>query len=238
MTAGPCCSPPPAATTAAWWDLGGKKRRLELLDGNVNGTFNDLSDNAGDCDRVVVQGDKERERYLGKMIEVDGQFYRIQAARDGAFVKLQKAEDLSFGNMRVPEAISSLVAFGANGHFVRQPAKGEFTLPAGKYQILSWTIERKDDKGAKWAMTGYDFPDLAAFQADAAKPVSLKIAEPVRADVSASERTNEVAFNLKFLGAAGETVRFMKGNEYPPGPKLALASQDGAHHSISTFAFG
>ena len=68
-------------------DIGGKKRRLQL-DGDVNGTFNDVSDNARDCDRLSVESDKAGERCLGKMIEVDGQFYRM-AARDGAFVKLQ-----------------------------------------------------------------------------------------------------------------------------------------------------
>ena len=55
-------------------DIGGKKRRVELIDANVNGTFNDRAADAGDCDRVMVEGDKTGERYLGKMLEVDGQF--------------------------------------------------------------------------------------------------------------------------------------------------------------------
>jgi len=208
------------------------------MDGNVNGTFNDLSDNASECDRVAIEGDKNGERYLGKMVEVDGQCYRIEAARDGAFVKLQKADGLSFGKVRVPVTISELVAFGENGHFVRQPTKGEFTLPAGKYQILSWTINRKDAKGAKWELMGYNFPDSAAFRVDAAKAVALEIGEPLRANLSASEATNVVAFNLSFLGRAGESIQFQKGNERPPGPKLTLASLDGTYRSTNTFEFG
>ena len=219
-------------------DLGGKKRRLELVDGDVNGTFNDISDNPSDCDRVTIEGDKESERYLGKMIEVDGQFYRIEVAKDGAFVKVQKAEDLSFGKVRVPETLSSFVAFGANGHFVREPAKGEFTLPAGKYQILSWLIDRKDAKGARWELRGYSFPDSSAFQADAAKPALLEIGEPVRAKLSSSEAAGEVRFSLSFLGRAGESVQFQKGNESPPGPKLALVSLDGTYRTTNNFAFG
>ena len=39
------------------------------------------------------------------------------------------------------------MAFGENGHFVRKPAKGEFTLPAGKYRIQEWKIDRKDERG-------------------------------------------------------------------------------------------
>jgi hypothetical protein len=219
-------------------DLGGKKRRLELLDGNVNGAFNDLSANAYDCDRLTIEGDKTGERYLGKMFEADGQFYRIEVARDGAFVKLQKAEGLTFGTVHVPASISNFVAFGENGHFVRQPVKGEFTLPAGKYKILSWTINRKDAKGANWELMGNNFPDSAGFQADGAKPVTLKIAEPIRASLSASESTNAVAYGLNFQGQAGESIQIEKDNTRPPGPKLTLVSLNGTYRSTNTFEFG
>ena len=138
-------------------DIGGKKRQIELIDENVNGTFNDRGAEMGDSDCVTVEGDKVGERYLGKLLEVDGQFYQIEVARDGAFIKLQKAENVVLGQVRVPETISEFVAFGENGHFVRKPAKGEFTLPAGKYRIQDWKIDRKDDKGAAWELIGLQF---------------------------------------------------------------------------------
>ena len=219
-------------------DLGGTKRRIELLDGNVNGTFNDRADNASDCDRVVIEGDKTGERYLGKMIEADGEFFRIEVARDGAFVKLQKAEGLTFGKVHVPESISNFVAFGENGHFVRQPAKGEFTLPAGTYKPLEWTINRKDAKGATWELMGYNFPDSASLEVDPAKPAALRIAEPIRASLSASETTNTVGYSLSFLGQAGESIQIEKGNQRPPGPKLLLVSLDGTFRATNTFEFG
>ena len=96
------------------------------------------------------------KRCLGKLLEVDGQFYHIEVARDGAFVKLQKAENVVLGQVRVPETISEFIAFGENGHFVRKPAKGEFTLPVGKYRIQGWKTDRKDDKGAPWELAGYN----------------------------------------------------------------------------------
>jgi hypothetical protein len=97
-------------------DIGGKKRHVELIDENVNGTFNDRAANMSDCDCVTVEGDKVGQHYLGKMLEVDGQFYQIEVARDGAFIKLQKAENVVLGQVRVPETISEFVAFGENGH--------------------------------------------------------------------------------------------------------------------------
>ena len=97
-------------------DIGGKKRRVELIDGNVNGTFNDRAADMSDSDCVTVEEDKVGQRYLGKLLEVDGQFYQIEVARDGAFIKLQKADNVVLGQVCVPETISEFVAFGENGH--------------------------------------------------------------------------------------------------------------------------
>jgi hypothetical protein len=228
-------------------DIGGKKRRLELIDGNVNGTFNDCAPDASDCDRVMVEGDKVGERYLGKMLEVDGQFYQIEVARDGAFIKLQKLENVVLGHVRVPETISEFVAFGENGHFVRKPVKGEFTLPVGKYRIHEWTIDRKDEKGAPWQLMGYGFNESARFEVAAGKPVSLDIGEPMRAVMEAQEpstrpgareSTRQVNFNLRVQGRYGETLQVMKGDQRPRGPRLTLTSLDGSYHYTNTFEFG
>lgn len=228
-------------------DIGGKKRSIELIDGNVNGTFNDRSADMGDSDCVTIEGDKVGQRYLGKMIEVDGQFYQIEVARDGAFIKLQKAENVVLGQVRVPETITEFVAFGENGHFVRKPVKGGFTLPVGKYRIQDWKIERKDAKGAAWELSAYNFNESARFEVADAKPVSLEVGEPMRAVMEAQEPsrrpgsrevTNQLTFSLRFQGHYGETLQIMKGNQRPPGPRLTLTSLDGTYRYTNTFEFG
>ena len=219
-------------------DLGGKKRHMEFIDGNVNGTFNDQASDANNTDRLEVQNDKVGERYLGKLLEVDNQFYRIEVARDGACVKVQKADDLEMGKVRVAETISKFVAFGQNGHFMRQPLKGELTLPAGKYGILEWTINRKDSRGAAWDLTGSNLKDTANFEVVAGKPATVPVGEPVRAVVRAEELTNRVEFNLSFLGHYDEKVQIRKGDQNPPGPRLTLANLDGTYRSTNTFEFG
>jgi hypothetical protein len=228
-------------------DIGGKKRQIELIDGNVNGTFNDRAADMGDSDCVTIEGDKVGERYLGKMIEVDGQFYQIEVARDGAFIKLQKAENVVLGQVRVPETINEFVAFGENGHFVRKPVKGEFSLPVGKYRIQEWKIERKDEKGAAWELSAYNFNDSARFEVAEAKPVSLEVGEPMRAVMEAQEPqtrpgsrdvTKQLMFSLRFQGRYGETLQIMKGNQRPRGPRLTLTSLDGTYRYTNTFEFG
>ncbi len=228
-------------------DIGGKKRQIELIDENVNGTFNDRSAAMNESDGVMVDGDKVGERRLGKLLEVDGQFYQIEVARDGAFVKLQKAENVKVGPVRVPEAIIEFVAFGENGHFVRKPSKGEFTLPVGQYRIEDWKINKKDARGAAWELSAYGFNDTARFEVFAGKPVSLEVGEPMRAVLEIQKpmaqpglkvATNELTFSLRFEGRYGESLQIMKGRERPPGPRLTLTSLDGTYRHTNTFEFG
>ena len=233
------------ASSAGWYEgvvnFDGVKKRIQLIDGNVNGTFNDLASNPYDSDRVQVEGDKTAERFLGKMLEVDGKLFRIEAARDGAFVKVQKVPPggITLGQVRVPENISEFVAFGGNGHFVRKPVNGEFTLPAGHYQIFHWTINRKDEKGAAWTLSGYNFPKNAGFEVAADKTAVLEIGEPVQAVLKATEGTNrQVAFNLSFVGRQKESIEMLRDGQRPRGPKLMLANADGTLCYTNTFEFG
>ena len=228
-------------------DIGGKKRRIELIDENVNGTFNDQAAEMGDSDCVRVEGDKIDQRYLGKMLELDGQFYYIEVARDGAFIKLQKAEDVVLGQVHVPEAITEFVAFGVNGHFVRTPVKGEFALPVGGYRIQQWKIDRKDAKGTAWELRGNNFNDSARFEVASTKPVSLEVGEPVRlvmqvqeppARPGARESARQVNFNLRFQGRYGELLDITQGGQRPRGPRLTLTSLDGTYRYTNTFEFG
>ena len=237
-------SPPQLLASAAGWYEGmvnfdGVKKRIQLIDGNVNGTFNDVASDPYDSDRVQVEGDQTSERFLGRMLEVDGKFFRIEAARDGAFVKVQKAENVTLGQARVPENISEFVAFGENGHFTRKPADGQFTLPVGHYRIIHWTINRKDDKGAAWTMSGYGFPETAGFEVAADKTATLEIGEPAQALLTANEGANrQIQFSLKFEGRQKESIEILREGQRPGGPKLMLANAQGTVCSTNTFEFG
>jgi hypothetical protein len=227
--------------SAGWYEgnisFDGVKKRLRLIDGNVNGTFSDTSSDPYKSDRVEVDGDKNGERFLGRLLEVDGKYFAFKADRDGAFVQVQKA-DVVLGTVNISTNISSVAAYGTNGHFVRKDAKGEFTLPAGKYQVVSWEIQRKDDKGAKWMLSGSGFPKTNSFEVVANQPVALNIGEPVSAVLSSQARGTQTAFDLKFVGQQGESISFTRDNQRPKGPKLMLANADGTLCYTNTFEFG
>ncbi len=216
-------------------DLGGRKRRIELIDGNVNGAFNDLAANPDDCDQVAIDG---AQRRLGRLIEVDGQFYRLEVARDGAFIKVRKAEDVVLGKVRVPETISEFIAVGENGQFTRKPVKGELTLPVGSYRINRYLVNRKDERGASWELLGDGFNSSANFDVAADKPAALEMGEPIRAVMHSSESGNEVSFSLRFEGRYNESVAITKDSDRPRPPRLTLTSLDGSYRYTNSFEFG
>jgi len=230
-------------SSAGWYEgsvnFGGVKKHIQLIDGNVNGTFNDMKGNPFDSDRIQIDGDQVGERYLGKLLEVDGKFFRFDVARDGAFVKVQPAENVTLGAVRVPDNISEFSAYGENGYFVRKPANGELTMPVGKYRMVRWTINRKDDKDVSWSMSGYNFPETAVFEVAAGNPATLKIGEPVRAELQANDNGNrQMTFSLNFIGQQKEAIEMLRDNQRPRGPKLVLAAADGAVCYTNTFEFG
>lgn len=218
--------------------LAGKKRRVQLVDNTVNGVFDDQGRNPSDCDRLVVVGEKGVDRYLGRYLEVEDQLLEIEVAGDGAFLKAKKAEGVKFGTVRVPENISEFVAFGKNGHFVRKPDKGQLSLPVGEYRVNSWIINRKDDKGAAWQLSGYGFSRVADFTVAEASPAEMQIGEPVRAVLQANETRTGVAFDLRLLGSLGESVQIMRGQDRPRAPRLQVASLTGTFRSTNTFEYG
>lgn len=229
------------ARSAGWYEgtvkFDGVKKHLRLMDNNVNGAFNDIADTPYRSDSVEVDSDRNGTRYLGRLLEVDGKYFTFKADRDGAFVRVQKA-DVTLGSVQMPTDITSLAAFGTNGYFLRQSAKGEFTLPVGQYRVVSWQIQRKDDKGANWQLSASDFPDTHHFEVVASQAVTLDIGEPVKAVLTSQPRGTQTAFDLKFIGKQGESISFTRDNQRPRGPKLTLAAADGSQCYTNTFEFG
>lgn len=215
----------------------GKKKRIELHDGNVNGVFNDLCLTGNEGDRIQVDGEMWPEHYLGRYVEVGKKLYEIEVARDGAFVKVKPAANVAVGTVRVPAGLTELTALGENGHFMRSPTNGELTLPAGKYHVNSWTVSRPDDKGVMWQLQGA-YPEKFDFEVTADKPALVEAGEPISARLSATETSTRVAFDLQLSGAHRERVQMMQGSSRPKPPQLIVRSADGSYASTNAFEYG
>jgi hypothetical protein len=217
-------------------NLGGQKRRVQLIDGNANGAFNDWSVNPSQTDRIVIDDNETDARFLGRFVEIAGQLFQIEVARDGAFLKVQKAENVPMGRVQVPDSVTEFTAMGENGHFVRKPASGA-SLPQGKYRLLDWKSERRDDKGVAWQLLARSYGDSEAFEVGNA-PTVLDLGGSVRASLQASETTTQTSFRLQLQGSKGESVEITRAGARPRGPQLILASRDGTYRRTNTFEYG
>lgn len=228
--------------SACWYEgtvnFDGKKQRIQLIDENVNGVFNDVGDAARGSDRISFVGDEVNDRSLGKYLELDQKLLAVDVARDGAFIKVKPAEGVRFGKIRVSPDIREVTAIGQMGHFVRKVENGEFDLPVGGYRMQGWKLDRKDDQGATWTLMGYGLGKSADFTVQPDTPVALAPGEPIRCQLSATETKGQVAFSLRMVGNLGESVEVLKGKDRPRAPQLLLASKDGTFGATNTFEYG
>jgi hypothetical protein len=225
---------------ACWYEgqitVGGVKKRCLLIDHNVNGAFNDKSREYGQSDRIRIG---EQSGYeggaVGNYIEVDNKLYKADIARDGACLTLTAAPEVPYGAVRVAENITTLIASGENGSFIRKPENGVLKLPVGEYRVDSWAIARKDEAGARWEMKGTSPSSSGGFTVAADQEVNLPFGEPIYSTIQSSKSGSIYAFEQKLQGRQGERVTLTRNGSQPPPPKLHIRNRDGTYdRSISS----
>lgn len=219
--------------------VGGVKKHCVLIDHNANGTFNDKSTNAGQCDRIRIGEEGGQDaRFVGNYIEVDRILYRPEIARDGACIKLTKAEGVKYGTVRLPDGITQVSANGENGLFIVKPEKGVALLPAGQYRIYEWAVERKDDKGTQWNLQASGAAAKNAFDVTEGNETMLSVGEPVVATLDASADKGTHSFRHTLQGRDGERVELTRNGAQPQAPKVRIKSADGKYDRTYSFSYG
>ena len=231
------------ASSGGWYEgditVGGEKKHCVLLDYNVNGTFDDKSANAAECDRVRIGKKGGQETlFTGNYIVDDETLYRPEIARDGACIKLTKAENVSFGSVRLPESITQFSANGENGLFVLKPEKGVASLPVGKYRVFDWAVEREDEKGTNWKLKGSGLSEKDLFDITGDKETVLSIGEPIVATLDASEREGTHSFRHSMKGRAGERIELTRNGAQPQAPKVHIKNADSTYDRTYSFQYG
>jgi len=231
------------ASSGGWYEgditVGEQKKHCVLLDYNANGTFNDKSANAAECDRIRIgkQGGQD-SLFTGNYILDDETLYRPEIARDGACIKLTKAENVKFGNVRLPESITQFSANGENGLFILKPEKGVATLPVGKYRVYDWAVERQDEKGTNWKLKGSGLGEKNILDITEDKEAVLSIGEPIVATLDASESEGTHSFRHSMEGRAGERIVLTRNGAQPQAPKVRISSADGTYDRTFSFQYG
>lgn len=231
------------ASSGGWYEgditVGSEKKHCVLFDYNANGTFNDKSDNAGECDRIRVgKLGTQDTLFVGNYIKVEETLYQPEIARDGAYVILNKAENVNFGSVRLPESITQFTANGENGSFILKPEKGVASLPVGKYCVYDWAVERQDEKGTNWKLKGSGLVENNSFEITEGKQAVLSIGEPIVATLDASEREGTHSFNHSMKGRAGERIELTRNGAQPQAPKVNIKNADGTYDRTYSFQYG
>ncbi len=228
---------------AGWYEgaikVAGANKYCVLIDYNSNGTFNDKSLNAAECDRIRIgkKGDQDT-RFVGNFIEIDGALYRPEIARDGAYIKLNKAEDVKFGTIRLPQTIMEFSAGGENGLFKLKLESGTSSLPVGKYRINQWAVEKEYKNGKKWKLQGIGSSDKGDFDINTGNETELSIGEPIVSTLNVNKRDSGYSFNHSLGGRLGERIELTRNGSRPPAPKLHIKSKDGSYDRIFSFEYG
>ncbi len=228
---------------ACWYEgpitIDGVKKFCTLIDYNVNGTFNDQSPDAGQCDRIRIGEESGRDtRYVGNFIEVGEKLYRPQIAPDGACISLTEATDVSFGAVRVAQGITSFGAGGVNGLFICKPENGLARLPVGEYRIQQWNIVRNDDKGAKWELQATPSGNAISFAVVQDQEKELAIGEPIYSQAQYSKSGSFYNFSQNLQGRQGERITLTRNGSQSPPPKLRIRSRGGAYDRALSFEYG
>ncbi|MCP4610323.1 MAG: hypothetical protein GY845_16555 [Planctomycetes bacterium] len=232
-----------AVYSGGWYEgtitVAGIKTYCMLIDQNVNGTFNDKSLEAHQCDRIRI-GKKGTQdtRYVGNLIEIEGTLYHPEIARDGAFIKLTRAEDVKLGDIRMPETITEFSAGGENGLFKLKLENGTGSLPVGKYRINQWAVEKEDEKGRRWKLQGSGISQKGDFKIVANKETELSIGEPIVSRLSVNKRDSGYSFNQSLGGQRGERIEMTRNGARPPAPKLRIKNKDGSYDRSFSFEYG
>ena len=232
------------AAAACWYEgrieVAGKTMLCRLVDFNANGTFDDSAMQFEQIDRIRLgDGPDTIERYVGKYLQIDGALFHPTPARDGALITLTPATNVVFGKVDVPADISQLTLGGLNGVLDVDLVDGAGELPVGKYRVHKWTMERRDDGGARWQLTATGSPEGKTVEITTDNAVSLAVGAPIIAKVGDDFRIGpQHSFGQTLTGRMGEQVEVTRNGVQPEAPTLHIVNADGTYDEVFRFEYG
>lgn len=147
-------------------------------------------------------------------------------------------QDTVYGSFSLPEAISRFEADGANGLVTIESGKQANRLPAGEYNVRFWKIERKDEQGDTWALSGQYYGQDNQFEIKEGNETKLDVGEPIIATVDASNAGSRYSFNQVIKGRGQEIIELTRNGSRPQPPKLHIKNEDGSYDRTFTFQYG
>jgi hypothetical protein len=149
----------------------------------------------------------------------------------------QGQTDSSLGTVEIPDGVIVVVTNSDNAQITLEPVDGVSELPAGRYRIDRWTIERYV-VGQAWKLEGAHFGDEAVFDVSAGQTVKLTVGEPVISSVTVSSSGSRHRFDHSLIGRLSEIVELSKDGGRPEPPQLKIRNADGSYQQTIPFRYG
>jgi len=241
--------------SAGWYEgivtLGGRKVHCTLIDTSVNGRFNDTAAARAACDaiRLVAEGKNRMGpsrdfdpamHFVGRHVEYDGRLYRLTITPDGSQVTFAPAGDVPMGAVRVADDMARLSVFGPEGSFLREPAGGVATVPAGTYGVHQWERQRKDpDDNVGWSLVEAGATKEEPFVVEANKTLDLGIGRDVAGRLEVTSRSQSTySIGMKLMTGKGDYIRLLRAGQRAPRPKVHITNADGTCKQTYNLEYG
>lgn len=149
-----------------------------------------------------------------------------------------KNENVVYGSISLPDTINQLAVESNNSIVTVKPDNGTGQLPVGEYHARLWNIEREDDQGNRWALTGQIFDDQGQFEVADGNHTKLDLGEPIIASVDARKSGSIYSFNQIIKGRLNENIEMTRNGARPRAPKLNIKNNDGTYDRTFSFEYG
>ena len=142
------------------------------------------------------------------------------------------------GPVKVQEDVNAVVCNNRDEKFTIEGAKEPARLPAGRYYIDSWTLERTDKNGAVWKLKTKDIANKKTFYIAQDAEAKLPIGEPIISTLTVRKEDAEFYFRHYFKGQLGEEIELTQNQSRADPPKLLIRNEDGSYQESLTFEYG
>jgi hypothetical protein len=237
----------------------GKSYQVALIDTNFDGNYNKYFAppiaNSRDprCDVLAIDFNNDsRFRYgepgiseimpLCRLININGQYYSIDAAEDGGTIEFRQAKP-QFGTLSLNGKQAKLALWSDAGHQRVSGSNGKWLLPAGKYSVVELELTEPDSQGNRWTFDTIKARawegQLGDFEIRPGQTTSFQIGPPfqIKTFMKDAGRNALVGFHLE--GQAGELyVPGAKKNSVEvPKPQFKIISVAGQTVHTGQFEF-
>jgi hypothetical protein len=165
--------------------------------------------------------------------------YWPKAAQEDQRPKPAAIENAPCGSVVVREEITQFSADGPDGLVSVKLDKGIGQLPAGKYHVDSWHLDRKDDQGHMWTLTGRNYGSEGPFEIAEGQRTNVDVGEPIIAAVHGNKiGPKYYAFTQSLQGRLEEQIAMTRNGARPAAPKLRIKNEEGTYDRTFAFQYG